>query len=393
MTILYATPYFTERGKIPEEGGLEAYLIKVAGTLVEFGHIPIIVALGAKELHYIENGIEVYFVKYQKVQVARNGNINYFYNCIRQSGEINKRIRDILRERNVDIIQFPSSEGLALCYYGKKPAVLRLSSYAKTHSRGYSLNRMDVNVRILSEQMGAWRCNAIFGPSKVIAEAFAKDAHRAVDIIETPIGNDCQIRDDNLYCQNLSGKKYVLFVGALYIVKGILVIAECIQRFLAHNPEYYFVCCGRDGIVYDKSTIQMLRQAAGKYKERVLYFGVLPHKELYPIMQYADFLICPSIAENFSNACIEAMYFQRVVIGTDGTSYEQLIDSGKNGLLCMPGDADSLLEKMNAAAAMSEVEKAEMGRNARKRVDRLKPEIAVNKLLRYYQYVIENVHN
>ena len=127
------------------------------------------------------------------------------------------------------------------------------------------------------------------------------------------------------------------------------------------------------------------------YKERILHFDVLPHKELYPIMQHADFVICPSIAENFSNACIEAMYFQRVVIGTDGTSYEQLIDNGKNGLLCTPGDAESLLETMNAAAVMSEYEKIQMGKNARKRVDRLQAEIVVNKLLRYYQYVIEHV--
>ena len=391
MTILYVTPYFTERGRPPEEGGLEAYLLKIAGTLIDFGHIPIIVALGKKEMHYVENGVEIYFVRYQHVKIVRNRNINLLYDRMCQSRKINEKIMEILRQKNVDIIQFPSSEGIGACYHGKVPAVLRLSSYAKTHSKGYGLSKMDVAVRILCEQMGARRCNALFGPSKVIAEAFAKDAHRAVTVIETPIGNDCHICDDTTYIQNLSGKKYVLFVGVLYIRKGILVIAECIQRFLRQNPDYYLVCCGSDGLIYDKSAVKILKQSAGMYKERILHFDVLPHKELYPIMQHAYFVICPSIAENFSNACIEAMYFQRVVIGTDGTSYEQLIDNGKNGLLCTPGDAESLLETMNAAAVMSEYEKIQMGKNARKRVDRLQPEIVVNKLLRYYQYVIEHV--
>ena len=74
------------------------------------------------------------------------------------------------------------------------------------------------------------------------------------------------------------------------------------------------------------------------------------------------FVILPSLVENLSNACIEAMYFERVVIGTDGVSYEQLIDDGISGLLCKPNDADSLLEKMNEAASMSETQKRKLGK-------------------------------
>lgn len=86
------------------------------------------------------------------------------------------------------------------------------------------------------------------------------------------------------------------------------------------------------------------------------------------------------------------MHFGQVVIGTDGASYEQLIDDGISGLLCKPNDGDSLLKKMNEAAAMSETKKRKMGELAKKRIDRLAPEVVVRKLLRYYQYVIENVN-
>lgn len=86
---------------------------------------------------------------------------------------------------------------------------------------------------------------------------------------------------------------------------------------------------------------------------------------------------------------MEAMYFERVVIGTDGASYEQLIDDGKSGLLCIPGDSESLLRKMNQAAAMSEAQKVEIGQRAKKRIDRLAPEVMVKKLMRLYQYVID----
>ena len=94
--------------------------------------------------------------------------------------------------------------------------------------------------------------------------------------------------------------------------------------------------------------------------------------------------------ENLSNACIEAMYFERVVVGTNGASFEQLITHGKNGLLCQIGDAQDLLEKMQMAVSMSASRKQEMGKLARKRIDKLNPEYVVRKLVRLYEYVILN---
>lgn len=118
----------------------------------------------------------------------------------------------------------------------------------------------------------------------------------------------------------------------------------------------------------------------------------LPHSSLYPIIQHADFVVFPSLIDNFSNACIESMYFGRVVIGTDGTSYEQLIVDGKSGFLCEPGNEDSLLESMNKAASMDQTQKDLMGQYAKERISKLSPQFTVRKLLRYYQYVIDNVN-
>ena len=72
--------------------------------------------------------------------------------------------------------------------------------------------------------------------------------------------------------------------------------------------------------------------------------------------------------------------FGKVVLGTDGASFEQLIVDGKNGLLCKPNNSSSLLTKMNGAAAMSSIQKEKMGELAQKRIEKLCPEIAVRKL-------------
>ena len=45
---------------------------------------------------------------------------------------------------------------------------------------------------------------------------------------------------------------------------------------------------------------------------------------------------------------------------------------------------------MQMAVAMGEKEKIEMGKKAKKRIDRLQPEYVVRKLVSLYEYVIEN---
>ena len=116
----------------------------------------------------------------------------------------------------------------------------------------------------------------------------------------------------------------------------------------------------------------------------------MPHTQLYPVIKNSEFVILPSLMENLSNACIEAMYFKKVVIGTDGASFEQLITHGKNGLLCRIGDSQDLLDKMQMAVSMSEDQKRQMGKKARLRIDKLRPEYVVKQLVQLYEYVIEN---
>ncbi len=391
MTILFVTPFLRGKGEKPKGGGLEAYLFRVAGALEKLGHKPIILSLGTKDMQYVEDNIEFIFVKYSDMHIVGE-NLKLICKRLNQSITINKKIKELILRKNIDIIQFASVFGLATCYYGKTPAVMRLSSYARTTYRGYmDFSRRELYIWALFERLAARRCNAVFAPSIIIANAFSKDIHRRVSIIESPFWNDCKVYDDSVYKEKLSGKKYFLFIGRLSYEKGVLQLAEILEEFLHTNSAYFFVCCGEGGTINGRNSIRILSDAAGEYKERFIYLQTLPHETLYPVIQHAEFAVFPSLMDNLSNACIEAMYFARVVIGTDGTSYEQLIDDGESGLLCVPGDSRSLLKKINEAAVMSDLQKKEMGKKARKRIDRLAPEFTVKKLIQYYQYIIDNV--
>lgn len=387
MVILFVSPNYEQKGELPK-GGVSMYMRRVAGALKELGHTPIILSSGTKDMHYRENDIEVFFVRCPHSNL-KLGKFKFIENIIYDSIAVNRKIVELIHKRHIDLIQFSSIQSWPLFYFEKVPAIMRISSYDKLCYRDFP-DKMVANIRSLLQRHAAKRCTAVFAPSIAHANAFANDIHRSVSVIESPFWNECSEYDDVVYQSKLDGKKYVLFFGRLTVTKGILVIGDILEQFLQSNPEYCFVCCGIVQSGYKENLLHILRRSAGKYRDRLIYMNALPHNLLYPIIQKAEFVIFPSLSENFSNACMEAMHFERVVIGTDGASYEQLIEDGKSGLLCIPGDAKSLLDKMNEAAAMSDAQKAEMGKKAKERIDRLAPEIAIHKLVRYYQYIIDH---
>lgn len=388
MVILFVSPHYEQKGESPK-GGVNMYMRRVTGALKDFGHTPMILTSGTKDMHYMENGIEIFYVhsagSHFKADCLRTL-VNVFYSSL----AVNTKISELIHTRNIDIIQFSSIQSWPILYFGRIPAVMRLSDYDKLYYTDYP-NKTIASVYAFLQRLAAKRCAAVFAPSNVHANAFAKDIHRKVAVIESPFCNECCEYDDSIYRNRLSGKKYVLFFGRLSVTKGILVIAKILEQFLRLNPEYSFVCCGIEQKGYKENLARVLKRSAGKHQERFIYMKALPHVSLYPIVEHADFVIFPSLSENFSNACMEAMHFEKVVIGTDGASFEQLIDDGKSGLLCMPGDSESLLDKMNQAAAMKEEQKAEMGRRAKERIDKLAPEFAVKELERFYRYILSQV--
>lgn len=387
MKILYVATDYPERGR--PTTGFPNYLYRVSLALVQMGHEPIILSAGRRNSQRIEHGIIFLTVQVDRGDYGFKA-LTYLVNALRKSYALNKKISEITKKQSVDIIQFTSLEGSAVFYRENIPAVLRLSSYAKTYFGTFqTLSPVQVKIMSFMERLSAYKCDMVFAPCRVTAEAFGRDCKRKIKVIETPFINDVSEYDCIYVKKYLKNKKYVLFFGSLYAEKGTFVIADILEKFLRDNEQYYFIFVGDIYMTNGESSGVILKRKAGQYANRVMIWKALPHKQLYPIIMEADFIVLPSLMDNFPNACIEAMYFKRVVIGTDGASFEQLITHEENGLLCRIGDADDLLDKMQAAVFMSKEQKARMGERAKRRIDRLRPEIAVKKLVRLYEHVIE----
>lgn len=388
MKILFVATDYPEKGK--PTTGFPNYLYRVSLALLQMGHEPMILASGKRTHYRKEQGICIWTIKIE-YKDYKSQTFNYVINGLKKGYMLNKKAEEIIKEYSIDIIQYTSLEGIAVFFKNKIPAVLRLSSYAKIYFSSYqTYSPIAVHVMAFMERCSARKCNVVFAPCKITAQAFGRDCRRRVKVIETPFLNDVQEYDYIYVDKYLKNKKYVLFFGTLYAEKGILVISDIIKKFLQNNLEYYFVFVGEDCRINNEYSSDLLIRRAEKYKNRVIIWNALPHKQLYPIIKEADFVVLPSLMDNLPNACIEAMYFEKVVIGTNGASFEQLITHGKTGLLCKRGDSKDLLNKIQMAVYLSELQKKKIGKQAKERVDKLKPEIVVRKLLTLYNCLINN---
>jgi glycosyltransferase involved in cell wall biosynthesis len=115
--------------------------------------------------------------------------------------------------------------------------------------------------------------------------------------------------------------------------------------------------------------------------DRLMIMENLPHSQLYPVIAGAHLVVLPSLIDNLPNACLEAMGLGKVVIGTTGTSFEELIVSDVNGFLVPPDNPQALADKM--IAAWTDKRLAEMSVAAKQQVLEIAPEKTIPSLLSY----------
>lgn len=381
MHILFATTDFVENNG--PTTGLPKYLLRTSLKLVEWGHKVTVVTCSNRNVQYEYYGINVYRVRKFNIQRESDEYRDELNLCIRDAQIIHESISQIAAKEKIDIIQYASILGIAYFHDLSIPAVVRLSSYAKMWPIMGQEER--VRARTEMELAAANMCDAIIAPSNVVAKEFAKDINRRVDVIETPFVMENTSEDYTLYNNQLTGKKYLLFFGTIIEYKGLKVIAESANRILSSFPSLYIVVIG-DG---NKALINDLKNSSGEFADRVIYHEAIGFRELSPIIKEAYAVMLPSIMENFSNACVEAMALKKIVIGTDGASFEQLIIDNVSGLLCKPGDSDSLFDAICRLMKLNAKEKMQMEKNALKRIVELNPEKVTKQLLSYYKDIIK----
>ncbi len=398
------------------DGGLANYTYRLAKSLLQFGHRPIVFVTSQTTEKIIFDGIEVYRVNpenwdewlYSNKFLCKPYTIlkRLFYKrtnwwpkyearigLIQQSKELNKWVNKINSEIEFDIIHYSALGGLGLYRLKNIPSISRLSgSNALAHKfGGYGEKLSAIRIQEKIENKALQLMDDNFGPSKILSGTIAKQINREIKIIETLYINDVNKEDISLFEEKLKGKKYILFFGTIGLIKGVGTIAQIIHAFLEKHRDYYFVLVGKvlHSEVEGVNMLDFVLNKAGNHKDRIIHFGKTPHSQLYPIIKNAEFTVLPSRIDNFPNTCIEAMVQGKIVIGTLGNGFEQLIEDKKSGYLIPIDEPARLLQAMEEIMNLSSEEKKEIESNAKTRIDKLSPDKIVPQLLAFYQSAIQ----
>ncbi len=397
MRIAFVTAeYVTERDYA---GGLSNYLHRLSLSLVRMGHRPLVVVPSDRDDSFVADGVEVHRVREAGIGpwlgmlnrlTRRRYSGALFY--LRRSWRLSARLKELHGQEPLSIIQYPHLGGVGIFRPRGIPSVVRLSSYTplwKIFGEYDSMPPVLVREQERLEHWGLMRADAVFGPCRAVGAVVEKDIGKPVEIIETPFMMDTPTTDDTVYRDLLRDKTYLLFVGRFSVAKGFITIADAIHDVLAKFPQLFFVIVGREQGGYKGApATNYLWEKAGKFRGRALYLGDMRHEQLYPVMANALAVVIPSLVENFPNVCLEAMAHRRVVIGTRGTGFEQLLNDGVSGLLCEPGSPSSLLGAVERVVRLTDAERGKIGEKAAERIEALRPEAVVEQLISYYRDVM-----
>lgn len=192
------------------------------------------------------------------------------------------------------------------------------------------------------------RCLKRASSVTVVSEHLKKKVQEMVPYINPeviPMGVDLEKFGRQYYIPDYFGqgeKKVVLFVGRLAEKKGVTYLIEAMR--------------GIDGILVIVGAGPLktvLERQAVDIGRRVVFLGAKTHDELKAIYASADVYAAPSITakdgdqEGIPTAIMEAMASGLPIVASNSGGIPQLIQNGKNGLLCEEGDVNSLCKSIN----------------------------------------------
>lgn len=173
--------------------------------------------------------------------------------------------------------------------------------------------------------------------------------------------------------ENLVGKRVVLYVGHFGLRKGIRHLVQAMKLVKNEVPDAHLLCIGGAPKWLGSGDYwRVIRNeiAASNLISSVTLMDAVKNMELPQYYRIATIFVLPSYYESFSKVTLEAMACGKPVIATDAGGLPEMVENEVSGLLVPYGSvsklASAILELLN-----DEDRASEMGRRARKRVEKM----------------------
>ena len=390
LRIAFATPEYVTENHF--DGGLANYLGRVSRILANLGHdIHVVTLSPIDETEFEHEGVMVHRVMLKfgwelLNRVTRYG-LPTTMHWLNLSTQVYRKLKQLNRQTPFHLIQYPNYSfcGSFSVLFLRVSHVLRASSYQPAWNDAAGVKRnLDSRMVERLEGLQFRMSRNVYAPSYTLQRMLAKKARLPqVRVIRTPFYVETRDWDSSVYDRFLKGKRYLLYFGRFQLHKGFHTLAQALPRFLEQYPDAYAALIGRDmESSLAPSMADYARAQCGSSAARLVVLENLPHRQLYPVIAGAHLVALPSLIDNSPNSCLEAMGLGKVVIGTVGTSFDELISDGVTGFLVSPNRPEALAERI--ISAWIDPRLGEMAAAGRQTILKFSPERTVETLLTYY---------
>jgi glycosyltransferase involved in cell wall biosynthesis len=394
LRIAFTTPEFVTEHHF--DGGLANYINRVSRILAAAGHDVHVITLSSKnEEEFEHDGVMVHRVMPKRGWQVFNRVTRYRFSTtlhwLNFSAQVYRKLKQLHQQTPFDLIQYPnySSCGLFSILRLRSAHVVRASSYQPAWNAAAGLNRnLDFALAEKLEALQYKLTRNVYTPSQALKKMLAIEAAlHDVSVIRPPFYQEADDWDYSVYDGVLKSKEYALYFGRFQRHKGFHTLAEALPRFLTRYPTACVALVGRDiETSTGHSMAAWARAQCDGSASRLIILDNLAHSQLYPVIAGARLVVLPSLIDNLPNTGLEAMGLGKVVIGTQGTSFEELITDGHDGFLVPPNDSGALAEKMISAWIDPRI--TAMSLAAQQRMLDFAPDKTLSPLLSYYSEVI-----
>ncbi len=229
------------------------------------------------------------------------------------------------------------------------PGVLTVHVYQKQLNRLRGVEEETLSLAAQHRALG--RAVRVLAPSAAVADLLVEDDPALAPRLRVVgLGTDDSASARKAVagrCGHRGGP--ALYAGRFGDVKGTAELFAAIPRVIVRVPEASFAIAG--GLPDNSRTEarwrrRFERDANARTLSKVRFAGWLPEEKLASLYRDASVLVCPSWFETFGLSVLEGMLYGLPVAATRCGGVPELIEHGRTGLLCQPGDVQGLADNL-----------------------------------------------
>jgi glycosyltransferase involved in cell wall biosynthesis len=356
MNILYiSNEYPPETGF----GGIGTYTLQSAEGLAKRGHGVHVICRSPEgaPLTTIQNGVTVHRISPGTYPLPSWRALYPFRKfCYAQAPHVLSRLawaREAFKEYLAlsesipfDIIEYPECGGEGY-YFFKADTIARIARLHTPWEMVRCLNgtRETAIDRVLLshiERASVRKADAVTSPTKALAKLVRQKWHiKNISVFPNPApGTGPNMRSGNDW----------IFTGRVEFRKGVHLLIEAYARLCRSESPPLLRIVGKpygrlqSGADYGDSIEKMI--ASHGLGKKIQWIKGVPLSSIAGLLGQSSVAIFPSLWENQSYSCLEAMSLGCAVVTSRTGGFTEIIEDGRNGLMFEPNSVDQLTEKL-----------------------------------------------